>query len=749
MKKAIITLLTMTFSMVMFAQNYELEKLRVISTIWGETYLFHPSIIRADKNIEWEKQLVDFLPKIKKELTNDEFIEIVNTELLSKLGDPFTVVQHHEKIFKKGEDFTPENSFDYLQITEDQLSNIESLEYLDSLIIDRNSDKALVVDLRINNELKIDRHLNTLFEYFASMLISEEISLSSSVTREHFGWDEYNDWWFYEQRWKVAAVDKQQTNSGKLMPLMAYSHDLYPYLPDYDFSNFTPVERPIYFITNNSFRSYYNSELISLQTNRANTFIINEDSGRIFSDNPGLRKYSFNDFEFILNTEFDINQGFTDLKYEINAPSLNLAQINSCINLHSSDSIAFKNFSFSILPKAYDCPTEILSQEDKILGIIKIWTIVKYFYPYPDQISVDWENSLEKYLELCQNTSSNKDYYTLIQEMMATLNDSHVSTFHPSILDFSELFVAPVQFEWIEDKVIVTAIDQTVKAEIYVGDEITSINDLPINDILVKEAKIISSCNRQGLLATVINPGYFIGAEGSKIKFGIKRNEKQKTVAIPRTMYVFQFMGFGDNRQASTIFENEIGYLNLAALPNASDLESELIKMKDTKSLILDLRNSYPTADYELFLQMLCQQTVATRRSEVPVISATDAQVWQHEISTISPVSSFSYKKPIAVLIDKTMISRPEDIAIALKSFPNVRFVGEQTQGTDGEMTKIYLPGGGETSFTGQIIKFGNGEKFQRTGIVPDITVQRTIDGVKKNKDEILEQAIEILMGDQ
>lgn len=745
MKKAIFTFLILTFTTVVIAQNYELERLKVISTIWGETYLFHPSIIRADKNIEWERQFVEFLPKIKKELTNDEFIEIVNAELLSNLGDPFTVVQNHEKNYTKKTKFKFTNTFDYIQISENQLSKIGSLEYLDSLVVDRNSDKPLVVDLRINEELKIDRHSNTLFEYFASMLIKEEITLSSLVTREHYGWDEYNDWWFYEQKWKVATNDKQISNSGKLMPLNSYSQELYQYLPNYDFNNFTPIERPIYFITNNSFLSYYNSALISLQTNRANTFIINEDSGRIYSANPNLKKYTFNGFEFILKTAFNINQGITDLNYRLNANSLNITDISNHINSHSLNSIKSKDFSFNILPKKYEYPSDTLSQEEKILGIIKIWTIVKYFYPYPDQISVNWEKSLERFLKLSQNTSSNKEYYRLIQEIMATLNDSHVSTFHPSILDFSEIFVAPVQFDWIEEKVIVTAIDSTVKADIYIGDEITTIDDLRINEILKKESKRISSSNRQGLLATVINPGYFIGASESKIKFDIKSNSKRKTIEIPRTKYIFQFMGFGDNRQTSTIFDNEIGYLNFAALTNTADLENELIKMRDTKSLILDLRNSYPTADYQKFLQMLCHATVTTRKSEVPIISASPDKIWQYSEKTISPISSFSYHKPIAVLIDKTMISRPEDIAIALKSFPNVQFIGEQTQGTDGEMTKIHLPGGGETSFTGQVIKYGNGKKFQRVGIIPDIKVQRTIDGIKNNKDEILEKAIEVL----
>lgn len=749
MKKTIITSLILFISIIGIAQNYDLNKLKELSKIWGEVYLFHPAIIRSDKNTEWEKHFVEFLPKVKGDLTKDEFIAIVNSDLLAALEDPFTLVQKYNSDISGISNLNSTNSFDYLQITEKQLSNLSSLMYIDSIISDRSSGKALVVDVRINKKLKLDRHSNTLFDYFMSMLIDDEIPLCSSITREHFGWDEYNDWWFYEQRWKVATEDKQISNNGKLMPLKYYSQELSPYLQNYNFDDFTPIKRPTYFITNNSFLSYYSSQLISLQTNRPSTFIINENAGKIFPANTNLRRYTFNDFEFILNTAIHINKGVRELKTGINEISLNQDQIIEFVNSIHQDSITESNFSFTISPKKYQSPNDSLSLEEKILGVVKTWTIVNYFYPYTAQMTTDWDVSLEKYLQLSQNTSSDKDYYTLIQEMMATLNDSHVSTFHPSILNFSEIFVVPVQFDWIEDKVIITAIDTSVTSDINVGDEITSINDLSIKNLLENEAKKISHSNRQGLLSTVINPGYFTGPLDSKVKFGIKSNGKIKTVEIPRSMYIFQFMGFGDNRQTSTSFENGIGYLNLAALSNTSALENELIKMKDTESLIIDLRNSYPTADYQRFLQMLTQKEVATRISIVPVVSATQAKVFQNDITTIKPISSFSYKKPIIVLIDKTMISRPEDIAIALKSLPNVRFVGEQTQGTDGEMTKIDLPGGGETSFTGQIVKFGNDDNFYRTGLIPDIEVKQTINGIKQSKDEVLEKALEILRQNQ
>jgi len=537
-------------------------------------------------------------------------------------------------------------------------------------------------------------------------------------------------------------------DNGRIKPFINYAPEVQQYIPDYNFETFKPILRPVYLLTNNSFLSYYESTIISLKTNRPNLFVLNENSGTIFSpENTNLIKYHFNKFDFILNTGFYLNRGNSDFTYSLNFNSIQPENIIAFIKTKPLPLLQQTDFSFEIMARKYENSKEELSQEEKIMGIIKTWTIVKYFYAHPELCSIDWETSLGKYLELAQNTSNDKEYYILIKEMMATLNDSHVSTFHPSVLDFSELFVAPINFEYIESKVIVTALDSSIQANINLGDEITSIDGFTIDEILEKAKKTVSYSNLQGLIATVINPGYFVGAEGREMKLGIKKGVGQELIELPRNTYIFQFMGFGDNREESKIEENNIGYLNLAFLTDAHQLETELIKMQNTKALIIDLRQSYPTDDYNRFLQMLCTKKSRIRIDEVPVIYANSKDKRQTQISNyeINPNSSFTYNKPIAVLIDKTMISRPEDIAIALRAFHHIVFVGEQTQGTDGEMTKIYLPGGGETSFTGQKIKFGNSEDFQGIGIIPDSNVTRTIKGAIDGKDEILEEAIRIL----
>lgn len=745
MKNTVVLLLIMLIGLSTFAQDYDVKKLETISEIWGECYLFHPSVIRADKDLNWEKQLVDFLPKIKQINTSEQFIDKINLELLAALEDPLTIVQSYKiKSNNRDDRNLKHTEFDYLKYSEFALSDFNQLAYLDSVIFDKTSTKPLILDCRINSELSIDVHTYSPFKYFMSMCIENKIPLSLSVTREHFGWDEYNDWWLYEQRWKIAQNDKHQKNNGTLMPFLAYQQDLQhnKNIQNFNFDDFSTIKRPIYFIVNKSFLSYYQSDLLALTSNRNQTFVIFENTGKVFSGQQGILRYSFDKFEFLLNTSFHINSNTNSINFKYISPSVSLDNLSQILHNSVQSKVNDNPFLFQISPKKYKSLGKELNMEEKILGVIKTWTIVKYFYPHLNNCKANWDSVLTKYLELVQNTNSDREYFTLIQEMMAKLKDSHVSTYHSSILDFSKIFVAPVKFEWIEDKVIITAIDSSVNADIEIGDEIIAIDNVTINNLLKQESKKISSSNRQGLLATVINPGYFIGMADSKIRFKLKSSKELKIVEIPRTRYVFHFMDFGDNRVASTILDNNIGYINLARFTNSLDLENALLKMKHTKSLILDLRNSYPTEDYKKFLQMLCQQNVTIRNSKVPIISANQYKIWQYETSTISPLSSFSYETPIVVLIDKTMISRPEDIAIALKSFDNVTFIGEQTQGTDGEMTKIHLPGGGETSFTGQVVEFGNGEKFQNIGIIPDIEVQRTIEGIKKGKDEILEVAI-------
>ena len=57
----------------------------------------------------------------------------------------------------------------------------------------------------------------------------------------------------------------------------------------------------------------------------------------------------------------------------------------------------------------------------------------------------------------------------------------------------------------------------------------------------------------------------------------------------------------------------------------------------------------------------------------------------------------------------------------------------------------MVLPGGLGTVISGLGVYYPDGEETQRIGIVPDIEVKRTIQGVREQRDELLEKAIELI----
>jgi C-terminal processing protease CtpA/Prc len=82
---------------------------------------------------------------------------------------------------------------------------------------------------------------------------------------------------------------------------------------------------------------------------------------------------------------------------------------------------------------------------------------------------------------------------------------------------------------------------------------------------------------------------------------------------------------------------------------------------------------------------------------------------------------------------------------MAYQKAPNVTVIGSTTAGADGNVSFFYLPGGIKTCITGIGVYYPDGTETQRVGIVPDIVVKPTIQGIREGRDELVEKAIEII----
>jgi len=92
-------------------------------------------------------------------------------------------------------------------------------------------------------------------------------------------------------------------------------------------------------------------------------------------------------------------------------------------------------------------------------------------------------------------------------------------------------------------------------------------------------------------------------------------------------------------------------------------------------------------------------------------------------------------------------MSQSEYTAMALRAGPRAVVVGSTTAGADGNVSMIPLPGGLVTAISGVGVFYADGTPTQRVGIVPDIEVRPTIEGIRAGRDEVLEAALRYILG--
>jgi C-terminal processing protease CtpA/Prc len=88
------------------------------------------------------------------------------------------------------------------------------------------------------------------------------------------------------------------------------------------------------------------------------------------------------------------------------------------------------------------------------------------------------------------------------------------------------------------------------------------------------------------------------------------------------------------------------------------------------------------------------------------------------------------------VLIDERAASQAEFLANLLKTVNGSVLIGRHTAGAFGQVQRVALAGGFIFMFPAEV-----GPDKQRKGVLPDVEVNPTIQGVRTGRDEILEEA--------
>lgn len=383
----------------------------------------------------------------------------------------------------------------------------------------------------------------------------------------------------------------------------------------------------------------------------------------------------------------------------------------------------------------------------RLLALFRYWNMVAYYFPYKNIIGKDWNLVLDEFIPRMVQAKNELEYTLTVLELIGNINDSHASVNQSQILNYHfGLRYAPVEVQYVENKVVVTAFhDQKFgeETQLKFGDIITIINGGAEEERTKKMLNHWPASNYPTQLKDIAKN--FLRTNDSNISLQIRRDNVilDKVIKTYSLKEINLINRFYPSDTCFRMINPEIAYINNGTFKN-SYIPEIWNKIKNTKGLIIDNRN-YPIEDaYYEFCNYLLPQNTPFAKLSVGSIKYPGHFTF-NENRSVGKKNEDYYKGKVIILVDENSQSASEFSAMAYSTHPNAIIIGSTTAGADGSTSDIYLPGGIYSRFTGVGVFYPDGKETQRVGIIPDIELRPTIEGIRAGQDELLLKAVELI----
>jgi C-terminal processing protease CtpA/Prc len=374
----------------------------------------------------------------------------------------------------------------------------------------------------------------------------------------------------------------------------------------------------------------------------------------------------------------------------------------------------------------------------KILSLFRYWNMIEYFFPYRHLMDEDWDKVLKTYIPRMITVKDELSYRLQLLEVIGKIQDTHANIWQKSevLTHFWGDNIAPIEVRMIEEKVVVTKVNSdTIKVK--VGDIITSIDGQKVEKLIEEKVNYCPASNRPTQLRDVMRK--FLRTNNNELNLAIEGRENQKvgcdSLKDKKRIY--------DETVSHKLLDGNIGYIYPGTLEKG-EIDRIMKKFVDTKGLIIDLR-CYPS-DFIVF--SLTKYLMPAVKPFVKFTGTDFDKIGDFSFSPCTEVGTNEpnyYKGKIAILINETTQSQAEYTTMALRVAPQVTVIGSTTAGADGDVSTIILPGNVRTMISGIGVYYPDGRETQRVGIVPDLEMRPTMQGIKNGVDELLNKAIEVV----
>lgn len=386
----------------------------------------------------------------------------------------------------------------------------------------------------------------------------------------------------------------------------------------------------------------------------------------------------------------------------------------------------------------------------RLLSLFRYWNMIQYYFPYKHLIDREWQQILQDYIPEFIGAKNELEYELAVVQIIAEVKDTHANLWGGgNMLDeLKGNYYPPFHLRFIEEKLVVVdyynpEYQDTSMPQI--GDEIVVVNGKPVEELLQDKAPYYPASNLPTRLRNMAPELLRASKDTIHIAFQNKEGTLQKAEInlYPKdSLKLYRWFRKSEERSYRKL-ENNIGYVTLETIKD-EDISAIKEEFKDTKGIIIDIRN-YPST----FVPFLLGSYFVS--SPTPFVKFTTGSIenpgefsFTKELEI--PNEDFTYQGPLVVLVNEFTQSQAEYTTMAFQAGLNTTVIGSTTAGADGNVSRISLPGGLSTMISGIGVYYPDGRETQRIGIVPDIEVKPTIEGIMKGRDEVLERAVNFIL---
>lgn len=414
--------------------------------------------------------------------------------------------------------------------------------------------------------------------------------------------------------------------------------------------------------------------------------------------------------------------------------------------------------------EAWNVPyAENISEDAKVAGLSKFWSEVKFNFVNFDLVpDLDWDALYLEYLPKVRATKSTLEYYRVLTELCARLNDGHTNIFDPNELN-DQLYAKPgVGIRLIEGRVILRLVfDPALVADgIAPGLEILAVDGMPVKDYAAKFiAPYLCVSTQQDRESRLYSATLLNGPVNQPVELTLRdASGKEFKKMLPRLAPKAR-NALAPNTPSTEfkVLPGNIGYIALNQFENETvvkEFEAAFDEIAKTDALIIDIRNNGGGNSgnggrilaYFTEQKYLTTSSWRTRQYRPSYRAWGTLEEWfDNGAGRFGINAPKHYLKPVIVLISPRTFSAAEDFAIAFDVLKRGKMMGEPTGGSTGQPLFFKMPGGGGARVCTKRDRYPDGREFVGVGIKPDIPVAQTLADFRAGRDTVLEAAADEL----